>query len=154
MTSRSHSRVVATAALGLGLVLAGSGVANAMPASVQAGHTTVRPAAQEYYWEWSDGYQKLSRTFKQADYGSAGLLPHLVVSAKPVSPRQSVSLKYYEDGKWNKESAKRTNSAGKASLDFNPWCDAEHTNWCDGSWKYKVTISDVSKNFTIKFVGK
>jgi hypothetical protein len=154
MTSRSAARIVATAALGIGLVLGGAGVANAMPTAVQAGHGTVRPTAQKYFWEWSDGYEKLSRTFKQADYGSQGLLPHLVVSVEPASPKRSVSLKYYEDNKWNTESTKKTNSAGKASLDFNPWCDSEHTNWCDGSWKYKVTVSDVSKSFTIKFVGK
>ena len=153
MTSRSRNRIAA-AALGLALALGGTTVANAMPASQPGAHVSARPMAQEYFWDWSDGYNKLGRTFKKSDYGSAGLLPHLIVSAEPASPRHAVVLKYYEDGKWYTESTKNTNSAGKASLNFNPWCNAAHTKWCDGSWKYKVTIAGLDKTFTVKFSSK
>ena len=152
MIARTGVRAIVSVAMGLSLLIGGASAASALPAREAA--PSARPMEQQYFWEWSDGYEKMSRTFKESDYGSQGLLPHIVVTVEPATPKRTVTLKYYEDGGWRLEGTKKTNSAGKASLDFNPWCNAAHTNWCDGSWKYKLAIGGVAKNFTIKFSSK
>lgn len=154
MTTRSRTRVFVTAALGLSLVLGGAATANALPASEPGGQLSARPMAQKYYWEWSDQYDTLSRTFKKSQFGDASSLPHLIASVEPASPKRTVYLRFLQDGKWLLEAKKKTNGNGEAILDFNPWCNAAETNWCDGTWTYKLSIGSVVKKFKVKYSSK
>jgi hypothetical protein len=154
MTTRTRVRVFVTAALGLSLVMGGAASANARPASESGGQLSARPMAQKYYWEWTDQFDTLSRTFKESQFGDAAALPHLIASVEPASPKRTVYLRFLQDGKWLLEAKKKTNSSGEATLDFNPWCNSAETNWCDGTWTYKLSIGDVVKKFKIKYSSK
>lgn len=149
----NRARLIMSAALGLTLFSAVTGPANALQAS-EPGTQVEASAEQKYYWEWSDGHEKISRTFRQTVFGSQSRLPYIVATVEPTSPKRTVYLKFYQRGKWVLETKKKTNSRGEAALHFDPWCNTANTNWCDGTWKYKLSIGDVSKTFKITFVGK
>ncbi len=152
MNARPRARLAVTAALSLALLSGAATPANALPASDSSTQLTAS-AAQKYYWKWSDGYKKTSRTFRESTFGSQEALPHLIATVVPAYPRRTAYLRFYDDGKWKIEAKKKTNSRGIAVLDLDPWCNATETNWCDGTWKYRLSVGDSWQNFKIKFVG-
>jgi hypothetical protein len=147
---RSMSRIlvalVTAAALGAAVP-----AASAAPAAEPGGQAVAAPMAQSYYWDWSDGQGTLSRTFNKSEFGDQASLPHLIVTVKPASPKRVVYLKFKQDGKWLLEGKRTTSSKGVATLDFDPWCDADETNWCDGTWTYRVSIGSAYKTFKVTF---
>jgi hypothetical protein len=44
---------------------------------------SIAPAAQEFYWEWSDGTDADMRTFRESKYQAAENMPVLCVVAAP-----------------------------------------------------------------------
>jgi hypothetical protein len=126
--------LIASAAIGMSTI----GVASAAPAQEPGAHSAMVPAAQRYYWEWSDGSQKAKRTFVETDYGSQAALPHVLVTAVPARPNHYIYLQYYQDGKWVLEDKAGLSSKGVATLDIDPYCD--NGTWCDGTYKYRVKV--------------
>jgi hypothetical protein len=108
-----------------------------------------QPAAQRFFWEWSDGVDAKVRTFRQNEYQIAENLPQLVVLAEPAKPQQFVKLQYKQDGTWRREDARLTNSKGIARLSLNPICRSG--NWCDGTFKYRLLVNGRYTNFTITY---
>jgi hypothetical protein len=111
----------------------------------------IAPAAQRFYWEWSDGVDAKKRTFRATTYGTQANLPHLLVFAEPARPQQFVKLQYKKDGKWKREDAGLTNKKGRASLDLNPYCQSG--GWCNGTYRYRLLVNGKYTLFTITFRG-
>jgi hypothetical protein len=142
--------------------LRGALVALAAAAVLTAGYAapataTTRPhtsapstvtAEQKYYWIWSDGSQKSVRTFKQSKYHDQAGLPHLVVTVDPAKPAHTVLLEFKQDGKWILENKVKSDAAGKAVVDINPFCSKN--NWCDGTYSYRLKIG--SRYATLKII--
>lgn len=153
MNARFRAPIAVTAALSLALLTGGTAPVNASPATDSSKQLT--SSAQKYYWKWSDRSNKTTRTFRESTYdGEASLLPHLVVTVAPAYPKHTIYLRFYEDGKWKLETKKKSNSNGIAVLSFNPWCNTAKTNWCDGTWKYKLSVGSKWQNFKITFSSK
>lgn len=112
----------------------------------------VLPTAQEYYWEWSDGSRKATRTFSQSEYGMQGNLPHLVVTAVPGRPSHEVLLQYYQDGEWFTENEVPLNSRGIASIDIDPYCKDD--DWCDATFKYRIKVDGQTARLRITYTSK
>jgi hypothetical protein len=150
------ARTIAAAGLGTALALGSTTVATAMPArDIVVGMPsapTAAPMAQDYYWDWSDGSDATTRTFKKSKYHTQARLPHLMARADPATPSHMVYLKFKENGKWVLETKKRTNGKGEASMDLNPYC--KNNSWCDGTWTYRLSIGSSIQTFRITYSRK
>ena len=110
---------------------------------------SLRPAAQEFYWEWSDGVTSKTRTFTKAAYKNPGRLPSLIVTAEPATPQQYVKLQFKQHGTWMREDGSTTGASGSASLSLNPICD--DGKWCVGTYKYRAIINGNYTVFSITY---
>ena len=145
-----RTRITAAALAALALVTTGPVLgAQAAPLQEPSRVDVSQPAAQRFFWEWSDGVDAKVRTFRQNEYQIAENLPQLVVLAEPAKPQQFVKLQYKQDGTWRREDARLTNSKGIARLSLNPICRSG--NWCDGTFKYRLLVNGRYTNFTITY---
>lgn len=143
------ARAVMSGIAAIGILAAAPVAVSASPAvDATAGSPAVVVAAQEFWWEWSDGSTALRRTFTQSRYGTQSRLPHLVAHAEPAQPRRTIVLEYWQRGAWHVENSVKTNSQGVATIDINPYCDG---SWCDGTWKYRMTVAGQVARLTITF---
>lgn len=143
---RAWGSVAATMVLAAGFSVRPVAASGAVPAPLAP---QVLPMAQEYYWEWSDGSRKATRTFSQAEYGMQSNLPHLVVTAVPARPSHEVLLQYYQDGEWFTENEVPTNSRGIASIDIDPYCRDD--DWCDSTFKYRLKVDGQTARLRITY---
>ena len=111
---------------------------------------SIVPAAQKFYWEWSDGVDAKVRTFRESKYQAAENLPVLYVFAEPAKPQQFVKLQYKQGSTWKREDAALTNRAGRATLELNPYC--ENGTWCGGTYKYRLLVNGSYTIFTVTYV--
>lgn len=139
------------AAMGLCAVALAPAV-TAAPMAAGTVHAVSVPAAQQYFWKWSDGSQKTSRTFKQSQYQSAAKLPKLLVTAQPAKPTRTVYLEFSQKGKWVLESKTKTNSKGVATLSLIPYCDNQ--KWCSGTWNYRLKVGRSYQNLKLTYSRK
>jgi len=123
-------------------VLAGPGASPARPPAA-------RPAAQQFFWEWSDGVDAKRRTFRETEYQTQENLPRLVVSAEPARPQQFIKLQFKDGSTWRREDAGLTNGKGVVSLELNPYC--ANGTWCDGTYKYRLLVNGKYTVFTITY---
>ena len=121
----------------------------AAPAAEPAARGSMAPAAQQFFWDWSDGVDSKTRTFRESKYKIQENLPTLVVSADPARPQQYVKLQYKQDGTWKREDAGLTNSKGTVSLELNPYCTSG--NWCNSTFKYRLLVNGKYTIFTITY---
>ena len=142
------SRGLVALALSSVMAVTTAGVVTAAPADAPAARPDVVPMVQEFYWEWSDGSDSKTRTFRESEYGTAGNLPDLLVFAEPARPQQFVKLQYKAGGTWRREDGALTNGAGKATLNLNPYCDG---NWCNSRYRYRLLVNGKYTMFTITF---
>jgi len=138
IASRALPALALTTVVAGTLAALGAATAVAAPAAEAGSRVTIAPAAQDYYWTWSDGSQKSHRTFTQTEYGIQPNLPKLVVTVEPAKPRHYINLEFKEDGKWVLENKVATNSKGVANIDINPYCANE--SWCDGTYTYRLKV--------------
>lgn len=117
----------------------------AVPSAPQA-----RPMATDYYWEWSDGSDRLQRTFAQSEYGTRAALPTLIVTSVPALPPHRVKLQFFQRGQWRTEQARTTNDDGVATLTLNPFCSSGQ--WCQGTYKYRLTVARKVVRLVITYV--
>ena len=151
MRLSTPARSVVTAVLAAVVVLPAA-AASAAPLSAPAHAVTALPAAQQYFWKWSDGSHKTSRTFKKSTYHAQAGLPHLVVTAQPAKPSRVVYLQFKQKGKWIVENKVTTNSKGVATIDLNPYCSND--TWCDGTWSYRLKIGSLYQNLKLTYSEK
>ena len=111
--------------------------------------TSASAADETYYWTWSDGSKKPTRTFTQARYGVQSNLPELVVTADPALPRRTVYLQFYQDGHWTTENAVRTDAKGRAVIDLDPYCSTD--TWCDATFRYRLKVGGQTARLTITY---
>lgn len=135
MSRTSIRDVVAAVAIGLGAAVI------AAPPSVAAD--------QGYYWEWSDGSERTSRTFTQSEYGVQSTLPRIVVTAEPARPGQGVILQFLRNGQWTTETTARTNASGVAVLTIDPFCSTD--TWCDRTLSYRLKAGAQTARLTITY---
>ena len=145
------TRTPAIVLAGLIAVTALAAPASARSADVPASAAVMVPAAQQFYWEWSDGVDAKVRTFRESKYQVAENLPQLIVFAEPARPQQYVKLQYKQDGTWKREDAGLTSGKGRVALDLNPYC--EDGDWCDGTYRYRLLVNGKYTNFTITYAG-
>ena len=145
------SRSMVAAALAA-VLLVPAAAASAEPSSASSRIVTALPSAQQYFWKWSDGSQKTSRTFKKSTYHDQAGLPHLVVTAQPAKPSHVVYLQFKQKGKWIVENKVTTNSKGVATIDLNPYCSND--TWCDGTWSYRLKIGSLYQNLKLTYSEK
>lgn len=146
-----RSVIVTGAAFGVALTVGAPALAAPAPTREPGAQVSLQPAAQRFYWEWSDGVDAKKRTFRESTYGTQSNLPHLLVFAEPARPKQFVKLQYKKGSTWKREDAALTNTAGKATLDLNPYC--REGGWCTGQYRYRLLVNGKYTLFTITFVG-
>ncbi len=150
ITTAVRSAIVTGAAVAVALSLGGPATAAPAPTAEPGAAVSLIPAAQQFYWEWSDGVDAKKRTFRESTYGTQANLPHLLVFAEPARPQQFVKLQYKKDGVWKREDSALTKS-GKATLDLNPYCQSG--GWCNGVYRYRLIVNGKYTLFTITFRG-
>lgn len=141
--TRTLAAVAAGGVLAMGLGMPAPAVAAPVP--------VLQPAAQEFYWEWSDGADAKRRTFRESEYELPENLPQLIVAAEPAKPQQYVKLQYKQGSTWRREDAGLTNSKGLVRLSLNPYC--EDGDWCDGTYKYRLLVNGQYTIFTITYAS-
>ncbi len=145
----SLSLVLASIAVTTGLLVGPVGAASAAPADEPGSRSAIVPMAQKYYWIWSDDSEATSRTFKKSKYHNQAGLPHLVITVEPATPARTIYLQFKQKGKWILENKVKTNDAGKATIELNPYCTND--TWCDGSWTYRLKAGDRYQNLKITY---
>lgn len=135
--------IAACAAVGVGTLLAVPAASAQTTTSGTASHS-VRDtrASQHYTWVWTDGSDQTKRYFAESDYGIGSNLPRIKVRSYPSYPQRRVSLSFWQNGSWHRESSNMTNSRGVAVLKLNPYASSGH--WANGTWKYRLTVSGSS----------
>ena len=80
----------------------------------------------------------------------------ITVAVKPTKPARTVRLQYWSGTRWKVETTSKTNTSGRATLEFDPYCS--DGAYCDGEYKYRVFVdatsgakSDNSTNFFINY---
>jgi len=147
ITAALRSAIVTGAVVAV--AIAGPAAAASAPTEQPGATESLAPAAQRFYWEWSDGVDAKKRTFRESDYGTQATLPHLLVFAEPARPQQFVKLQFKKDGAWRREDAGLTSMSGKATLDLNPYCQSG--GWCSGVYRYRLLVNGQYTLFTITF---
>ena len=145
-------RTIRALAVGMlaALITVTAAPAMAAPAAEPAVRVAMVPAVQEFYWDWSDGVDSRTRTFRQSKYEIQENLPTLIVTADPAQPQQYVKLQYKQGGTWKREDAGLTNGKGIAELQLNPYC--ESGDWCDSTFKYRLLVNGKYTLFTITYI--
>lgn len=136
---------------GLLMTIGIGSTAAAAPATTPGSDSASRPFVQEFYWEWSDGVDAKTRTFRESKYQTQENLPQLIVAAEPAKPQQYVKLQYKQNGTWKREDAGLTNGKGTVALDLNPYC--EDGAWCKGTYKYRLLVNGQYTMFTITYAS-
>ena len=149
-TLRSLASLVTAFAVATTVAAASASPVAAAPLAEPLSAVSIAPAAQEFYWEWSDGVDAKVRTFRESKYQAAENLPVLYVFAEPARPQQFVKLQYKQGSTWKREDGALTNRAGRATLELNPYC--ENGTWCGGTYKYRLLVNGIYTVFTITYV--
>jgi hypothetical protein len=149
-THRRMASLITALALATSVAAVSASPAAAAPLSEPSAAGAIAPAAQEFYWEWSDGVDAKVRTFRESKYQLAENLPVLYVFAEPARPQQFVKLQYKQGSTWKREDGALTNRAGRATLELNPIC--ENGTWCGGTYKYRLLVNGIYTIFTITYV--
>lgn len=122
-------------------------------------------AQQTVSWGWEDGADKGHRDFSQDDYDIASDMPSLEVAVAPAGVGRRVILESYDEymQTWSQELATRTNAAGIAKFQVDPYCSDEYGTapaWCDHDKTYRIRVLRsgtqkvlVSKPFVVSFVA-
>lgn len=100
----------------------------------------------DYFWRWSDGSERPTRTF---DTASTGELPALVVATLPASPGQRVRLQFRDTRGWHTEDATTTGADGTARLHLNPFC--ENGDWCRRTFDYRLVAGGRSAALRVTY---
>jgi hypothetical protein len=61
-----------------------------------------------------------------------------------------VKLQFFQDGAWRTEQARMTNNEGIATLTLNPFCSSGQ--WCDSTYKYRLTVARKVVRLVITYV--
>jgi len=115
----------------------------------------VRPADSVFYWKWSDGSQRSSRTFREFEHGymadgSQLELPGILFMDGQYANRK-VRLQNYVNGRWITESWERTDEAGVAQFYISPFCGDV---WCNDTYYYRLKVGRVpSSLIKVRFVA-
>lgn len=122
-------------------------------------------AQQAVSWGWEDGADKGHRDFSQDDYDIASDMPSLEVTVAPAGVGRRVILESYDEymQTWSQELSTRTNAAGVAKFQVDPYCSDEYGTapaWCDHDKTYRIRVLRsgtqkvlVSKPFVVSFVA-
>jgi hypothetical protein len=100
----------------------------------------------DYFWRWSDGSERPTRTL---DTASGGGLPALVVATLPASPGQRVRLQFRDALGWHTEDAATTGADGTARLHLNPFC--EDGDWCRRTFTYRLVAGGRTAALRVTF---
>ena len=148
-TGGQLARVLVTLVVAAAVGLSIPGAASAAPTLEPGTRIGALPAAQEFFWDWSDGVDSKVRTFRESKYQAQENLPVLVVTAEPARPQQFIKLQYKLKGVWKREDAATTNRSGVARLELNPYCTGG--DWCDGTYSYRLLVNGIYTIFKITF---
>jgi hypothetical protein len=61
-----------------------------------------------------------------------------------------VYLQFYQDGRWRTEQSRGTDGDGIATLTLNPFCSSGQ--WCNGTYKYRLTVARKVVRLVITYV--
>jgi hypothetical protein len=113
----------------------------------------------------SDGVDKGHRDFSEDDYDIASDMPSLEVTVSPAGVGRRVILENYDEymQTWSQALSTRTNAAGVAKFQVDPYCSDEFGSspaWCDHDKTYRIRVLRsgtqkvlVSKPFVVSFVA-
>lgn len=116
-------------------------------------------------WSWEDGADKGHRDFSEDDYDISSDMPSLQVTVSPAGTGRRVTLETYDVylQTWSEELATRTNAAGVAKFQVNPYCTDDFGSapaWCDHDKTYRIRVlksgtqkTVVSKPFVVSFIA-
>ena len=136
----------------VGLLLVGSAASASAGAaqSARVPDSSARAATgQRFFWTWDDGSRTNARTFAESRYGDSDHLPRLVVTAIPASPRRTVRLEFWSQGRWVLENEATTDAAGIARIALNPLCARDA--WCDRAFDYRLDVAGESARLIVTY---